>query len=292
MATSEAIRRPPPRRAGIGLHARHQPELLASTPPVGLGEVQGERLLGAGRNGMRVLDRTRGLYPVSLHGVGLSLGSSAPLDHGLLARLRRLVDRIEPLLVSDRLDSTPPDRSPAREPDRLPTRAEALDHVVSRIQAAQESLRRQILLESTSRYLAFADSRMSSMEFLAEAVRRSGCAILLDLNDVYVNAHNLGFDAAAWLDAVPARLVAQLHLSGHSFVPIGGGDGRKSIAVDSRDRPVAAPVWTLFRHAVARFGSRPTVVEWDVNLPPLDVLVLEAARADRIASEVCRAWTA
>lgn len=279
-------------RAGIGLRAPHQMELLSTPPPIGFVEVHSENYFGAGGRAIHFLEQTRELFAVSLHGVGLSLGSVDALDERHLASLARLVERIDPVLVSDHLCWCSVDGTHTHDLLPLPYTDEALEHIVPRVQAVQERLRRRILLENPSTYLEFAESLVPEPEFLAEVARRTGCGILLDVNNVYVSARNHGFDANAWLDAIPHDFVSEMHLAGHVINRIDDCDRGREIVIDTHSRPVAPAVWALYRHAVARFGSQPTIVEWDADLPTLDVLVLEAARADRIASEVNHAWTA
>jgi uncharacterized protein (UPF0276 family) len=206
--------------------------------------------------------------------VGLSLGSVDPLDEAHLARLAALVRRFEPAFVSEHLSWSSVDARHANDLLPLPFTEEALAHVVARIGAVQERLGRRILVENVSSYVAFDESSLAEAQFVSEAVRRAGCGLLLDVNNIWVNAVNHGFDARRYLEAVEARHVEEYHLAG--FEPDG------DLLIDTHAARVSEEVWSLFRDAVARFGPRPTIVEWDANLPALDVLLDEAARAEAL----------
>jgi len=268
------VDRPPPPGAGIGLRAPHHAELECTAPPVALLEVHSENYFGAGGRELAALERLRGRYPLSLHGVGLSLGSADPLDLRHLAAVEGLARRFEPHLVSEHLSWSSIDGRYANDLLPLPFTRAALDHVVGRIGAVQDRLGRRILVENIASYLEFGESTMPEWEFVAAVARRSGCAILLDVNNVYVNSVNHGFDAHAYLAAMDPEAVAQYHLAGHEAGPFG--------LVDTHAAPVAPEVWALYAEAVARLGPRPTIVEWDANLPALGVLLGEARRADAI----------
>ena len=213
---------------------------------------------------------------MSLHGVGLSLGSCDPLDERHLERLAGLVRRYEPALVSEHLSWSSFGGRFANDLLPLPFTQEALAHVVGRIEAVQERLGRRILVENVSAYWAFPEAEMDEVEFLNEAARRSGCGILLDVNNLWVNATNHGYDALTALAAVDARLVGEMHLAGFEM--------QGELLIDTHACRVAEPVWALYRSALERFGPRPTLVEWDAQLPALDVLVGEAARARSIVA--------
>jgi uncharacterized protein (UPF0276 family) len=208
--------------------------------------------------------------------VGLSLGSSDPPDDEHLGRLAALVRRFDPLLVSEHLCWSSAGGRHANDLLPLPYTREALDHVVARIGRVQDALGREILVENVSSYLAFPGADMPEWEFVAEAARRSGSRVLLDVNNVYVNAANHGFDARRYLDAIPANLVGEIHLAGH--------EAREGLLVDTHGARVCDAVWSLYGRAVARFGARPTLVEWDTDIPELDVLLDEAATADAIVA--------
>jgi hypothetical protein len=267
--------------AGIGLRSPHHAEFLARRPEVALVEVHSENFFGGGRH-PDVLLRVRRDTPVSLHGIGLSLGSVDPLDLRHVRALAALIRKVEPTLVSDHLCWSSVGGVYANDLLPLPYTSKALLHVSRRVERVQELLRRRVLVENVSSYLQFEESEMAEWEFLAELARRSGCGVLLDVNNVYVSARNHGFDAFAYVDALPRGAVLEMHLAGHVANPVRLADGRDGeILIDSHSRPVAAPVWALYGHALERFGATPTIVEWDADLPPLDTLLAQAAEADR-----------
>ena len=267
-----------PSNAGIGLRAPHYRDVLESRPRVGWLEVHSENYFGAGGAPLHYLERIRSHYPVSLHGVGLSLGSSDPLDLRHLAKLKALVERFEPGLVSDHLAWSSVGGRHFNDLLPLPYTEESLAHVARRVLMVQEYLGRRLLVENPSTYAQFAESTIAEAEFLAELARRTGCGILLDVNNVYVSAANHRLDARRYLDCIPARHVAEIHLAGFTR---NHADGEQ-ILIDTHSRPVAAEVWALFAHAVARFGPRPTLIEWDVDLPPLALLAAEAGHAQAL----------
>lgn len=271
-----------PARAGIGLRAAHYDEFLATRPPVGWVEVISENLHAEGGRQPAVLEAVRRDYPLSLHGVGLSLGSADPLDRGHLARLARLVARFEPALVSEHASWSSVDGVFANDLLPLPLDEESLAHLVSRVGQVQDALGRELLVENVSTYLRPGRCTMSEWEFHVELARRAGCRLLLDVNNVYVNAVNHGFDAGRWIDAVPADLVGEIHLAGHH------GTAGDDLLIDTHDRPVPEPVWALYRRAVARLGHVPALIEWDARLPALEVLLAEARRADERVADCAR----
>jgi uncharacterized protein (UPF0276 family) len=257
------------RAVGVGLRAPHLEEILERRPALGFVEVHSENYFGAAA---ATLDRVRRDYAVSLHGVGLSLGSADPLDHRHLAKLDRLARRIDPLFVSEHLSWSRIDGRHANELLPMPFTVAAAIHVASRIAEAQERLGRRLLVENVSAYHAFPGAELEEREFVAEVIRRSGCALLLDVNNIHVNAANFGFDPRRYLGAVDAARVEQYHLGGH--------EARGDLLVDTHAARVSRPVWSLYREAVERIGPRPTLIEWDAALPPLDTL-LDEARAAR-----------
>lgn len=264
-----------PAQAGIGLRAPHVDEVIATRPAVGWLEVHAENYMGGGP-ALRDLERIRRDYPVSLHGVGLSLGTAEGLDVRHLERLHDLVERLEPVLVSDHLSWSSAGGAYFNHLLPLPYTEESLEVVRVNVLRAQERLGRALLVENPSSYLRFHDSPIPEPEFLAALARRTGCGLLCDVNNVYVSAHNLGLDPLAWLDAVPPDCIGELHLAGHGR---NEADGR-TVLIDDHGAPVATPVWALYDHALGRFGPRPTLIEWDTDLPPLAVLVDEARAAD------------
>lgn len=262
------------RGCGIGLRAPHVRHVLSERPPVAWFEAHSENYFADGGGALAALDRIRGDYPVSLHGVGMSLGSTDPLDRAHLAKLSRLVARIEPILVSEHLCWSGVGGRHFNDLLPLPYTEEALDHVCARVTLAQELLGRELLVENVSSYVAFADATIPEWEFVAEVARRTGCRLLLDVNNVHVNAVNHGFDADRYLAAIPAAAVGEIHLAGFETTRAG--------LIDTHGAPVAPEVWALYRRAIARFGARPTLIEWDVDLPPFAVLQREAATAQSI----------
>ncbi len=270
-----------PGSAGIGLRAPHYEEILERRPALSFLEVHSENFFCEGGAPLAWLERFRALYPLSLHGVGLSLGSVDALDERHLAKLEALTHRFEPALVSEHLCWSSYGARHANDLLPLPYTEEALDHVVERIERVQERLARRILVENVSSYVRFAHSTLAECDFVAEAARRSGCGILLDVNNVWVNACNHGFDAHRYLASMDAGAVGEIHLAG--FEREGG------LLVDTHGARVSAEVWALYAAALAGMGPRPTLVEWDVDLPALDVLLDET----RIArSHLARAATA
>jgi uncharacterized protein (UPF0276 family) len=264
------------RRAGIGLRAPHVAALLESRPALGFVEVHSENYFGAGGPAIAALERVRSEWPVSLHGVGLSLGSADRLDEGHLAKLRRLVERIDPAFVSEHLSWSAFGGRHANDLLPLPFDEETVAHVAARIAHVQEALGRPLMVENVSRYHAFVHSTLGEGEFVAEVVRRSGCRLLLDVNNVWVNAVNHGLDPREYLEALDGDTIGEIHVAGHERAAHG--------LVDSHAAPVSDEVWTLYAAAIARFGPRPTLVEWDAKLPALPVLLAEAAKADSIAA--------
>jgi uncharacterized protein len=222
--------------------------------------------------------RVRREVPVALHGVALGIGNADPLSSDYLNRLAGVIARVEPAWVSDHLCWSAYDGRYAHDLWPLPYTEESLAHVTARLHVVQERLRRPILLENVSRYLAFADSEIEEPAFLNELARRTGCGILLDVNNVYVTARNLGGDARAYVDAVLADRVGEVHLAGHTDA----GD----FVIDTHAAHVAEPVWDLYRRLVARTGPVPTLVEWDEDVPEFDVLAGEARRASTVEREV------
>jgi uncharacterized protein (UPF0276 family) len=268
---------PVPACAGIGLRSAHVHEILATRPALGWVEVHSENYFGRGIP-RRYLERIREDYPVSLHGVGLSVGSTDTLSRDHLSALRALIADIDPLFVSEHLSWSSVGGRYLNDLLPLPCTEEALAHVVARIGEIQERLGRQVLIENISSYLQFAESAIPEWEFLAELTNRSGCAVLLDVNNVYVSATNHGFDAFRYLQAIPVRAVREMHLAGFTRKTFEGGE----ILIDTHNRRVVPEVWRLYEAAVARFGAVPTLIEWDSELPPLAVLQDEARRAQAI----------
>ena len=271
-------------RAGIGLRAEHGAEFLEQDPDVGFIEVHAENYFGRGGLPLHVLRRARREHALSLHGVGLSIGSTDPLDPAHLQRLAELVDALQPAFVSEHLCWTSHRGVHLNDLLPLPLTEEALDHVAARVDAVQARLGRTILIENVSSYFEYADSTIPEPEFLAALARRTGCGVLLDVNNVYVSAANHGFDAIDYVERIPVDAVRELHLAGHVRKPCPGG----AMLIDSHSEPVCADVWSLYAVALRRFGALPTLIEWDSDLPPLDVLLGEAAKADAMLAALER----
>jgi len=270
--------RPIPAAAGIGLRGPYHGQFLEDQPAVAWLEAHSENFFAEHGIALGVLERIRRDYPISLHGVGLSIGSADPVDEDHLKMLRRLTDRIEPGMVSEHLCWGSIGGRHLNDLLPLPYTEEALDHMVERIQQIQEALGREILIENVSSYLEFVSSSIPEWEFLAVVAERSGCNLLLDINNIYVNAVNHGFDAQTYVEAISPARVAEMHLAGHTVRDCGD----RTILVDTHNTPVCEDVWALFEAAVRRFGARPTLIEWDSDFPPLDTLLAEADRAQRV----------
>ena len=279
--------------AGIGLRQPHYAALFETLPPLGFVEVHSENFFADGGAALAVLRQARENYDLSLHGVGLALGSAAGLDDWHLDRLVRLVDRIEPVRVSDHAcfaRAAPLDGAPVvHANDLLPIAftPAALDIMVGNVQQVQERLRRPMLVENLSAYVTFADQPMTEPAFFAELCRRSGCGMLLDVNNLMVNALNA--EAAdplaaccAFIDALPQGIVGEIHLAGYCQTD-GEADG---IVIDDHGSPVRPAVWSVYEHALRRFRAVPTLVEWDTDLPAFELLLAEAAHATSIATRV------
>jgi hypothetical protein len=263
-------------RAGIGFRAAHFHEIVASRPAVGWLEVHAENYMGGGTP-LRQLERIRADWPVSLHGVGLSLGGAEGVDRRHLERLADLVDRIEPALVSEHLAWSGTGGRYLNDLLPVPYTEEALAVVAANVARVQDRLRRPVLIENPSVYLRFIETALLEAEFLCALVHRTGCGLLCDVNNIYVSTTNVGGDADAWVDALPACAVGEIHLAGHC---VNDADG-VAILIDDHGSPVAPPVWRLYERAVRRFPTAVTLVEWDSNLPSLDTVVAEASKADR-----------
>ena len=285
MTTEPALPRlgpgPIPARAGIGLRAEHYDAVLRDRPPVGWLEVHSENHFGAGGKPLDYLERVRAHYPLSLHGVGLSVGSTDPLDRRHLAKLKELIRRFEPALVSEHLSWSSVGGRHLNDLLPLPYTEEALDHMIARVAQVQDVLGRPILIENPSSYLQFVESAMPEWAFLVELAERTGCGVLLDVNNIYVSARNHGFDTSAYLRAIPRHLVREIHLAGFTVNRVDDGE----LLIDTHSRPVWPAVWALYRQAIQRFGRIPTLIEWDTDLPELGALVDEAQRADAILEE-------
>ncbi len=263
--------------AGVGLRAPHYRRFLEHKPAVGWLEVHTENFVSRAGWDWHVLRTLRRDYPISLHGVGLGLGSARGFPERHLERIRLLVDQVEPMLVSEHLSWGAMQGRQLHDLLPLTLASDALALLAERVGRMQDVLRRQVLLENVSTYVRFHDDAMSEAEFLAELVRRTGCGVLLDVNNLYVNLRNHGEDPLAAIAALPAGCVGEIHLAGHLQA--------EHAVIDHHGAAVAEPVWDLYRAALSRFGRVPTLIEWDTDIPELDVLLQEAAKADRIAQD-------
>jgi uncharacterized protein len=275
---------PIPASAGIGLRAVHYREMLESLPAVGWLEVHSENYFGDGGAPHAYLTALRQEYPLSLHGVGLSLGSTDPLNRPHLHKLKGLIERYQPALVSEHLSWGSVDGRCFNDLLPLPYTEEALTHLCERVAATQDILGCGILLENPSTYLQFLYSPIPEAEFLSELAGRTGCGILLDINNLYVGARNHGLDAQSYLARLRAEAVAEMHLAGFTVNRFADGE----LLIDTHSRPVYPEVWALYRAALARFGPRPTLIEWDTEIPALHVLTAEADKAQSLLEEVSR----
>lgn len=271
-------------QVGIGLRGAHYREMLAQRPPVDWLEVHTENYLAEGGWDMHVLATLRADYPVSLHGVGLGIASVHGFSTSHVERIARLAERVEPMLVSEHLCWAATSRGVLNDLLPLPLVRASLELVCERVDLVQTMLRRPILLENVSTCLRFPGDDWGETEFLARVASRTGCGVLLDINNLYVNQCNHGEDALAALAALAPGQVGELHLAGHCR------DG--DLVVDHHGAPVSDPVWELYRAALRRFGPVPTLIEWDTNLPPLSTLLGEAERARACAGEECMAKAA
>lgn len=262
-----------PRAAGIGLRPPHIGEVVRTRPAVAWFEVHAENYFGGGAN-LAALQKVRADYPISLHGVGLGLGSAGPLDIEHLTHFRSLMDRIEPQAVSEHLCWNRLDDECFNDLLPLPYSPAALDWMCARVSEAQDALGRPLLIENLSSYVAFDDDRIPEGEFLAALALRTGCGLLLDVNNLYVNEHNLGRDARAAMAALPLDAVAEIHIAGFEV----RDDG---LWLDTHGTPVRDEVWALLDEALTRFGPLPVLLERDTHLPGFDALLAESARAQR-----------
>lgn len=267
-----------PARAGISLKSRHIQEILDIAPDIGWFEVHTENYMGAGGFPHACLDEIRKNYPLSLHGVGLSLGTAGRLDPAHLLKIRELAARYEPGLISEHLSWSIADGHYLNDLLPLPYTAESLKIVVEHVAETQEFLGRRILLENPSVYVRFRHSEMSEPDFLTEVARQTGCGILLDVNNIYVSASNIGFDPLAYLAAIPPGLVGEIHLAGHHVRQWQG----HVIRIDDHGSTVCSDVWQLYQRAIAQCGAAPSLIEWDTDVPALAVLLGEAQRADEL----------
>lgn len=265
--------------AGVGLRLQHLATVLRDRPKAAWFEVHPENFI-ANPHAAELLCEIAALYPVSVHSVGISVGSAAGLDRAHLARTAALIARLDPILVSGHLAWSTHEGEYLNDLLPLPYTRESLAIVCDHIDAVQDALGRAYHLENPSNYLGFAHSTMTETQFLCEVVARTGCSLLCDVSNIHVSAHNLGYDARRYLDELPGAAIGEFHLGGFEMEAEEGGT---EVIIDTHARPIDASAWDLYAHAVARFGRRPTLIEWDSALPDISVLLDEAAKADAVA---------
>ncbi len=273
-----------PAAPGVGYKAQHFADITADPAPVEWLEIHAENYMGDGGRPIAQLRHLAERFAVSAHGIGLSIGGAAPLDRAHLARLKHLCDWLQPVSFSEHLAWSTHDSHFLNDLLPLPYTSATLTRVADHIDEVQETLGRRMLLENPSSYLAFAESTMEETEFLQEIARRTGCGLLLDVNNVFVSATNLGLDPCAYIEAFPLGLVGEIHLGGHDE---DADDHGAALLIDSHGREVADPVWALLEHVLDRTGPRPVLVEWDNNIPQWPALAAEARRAAEALGRVC-----
>lgn len=277
-------RHPPALAAGVGLRLQHLATVLHDRPKAAWFEVHPENFI-ANPHAAELLQEIASLYPVSVHSVGISVGSASGLDRAHLARTRSLIARLDPILVSGHLAWSTHEGEYLNDLLPLPYTRESLAIACDHIDEVQDALGRAYHLENPSNYLGFAQSTMTETQFLGEIVVRTGCRLLCDVSNIHVSAHNLGFDARRYIDELPGAAIGEFHLGGFELE---AEDGGTDVIIDTHARPIDDQAWTLYAHAVARFGARPTLIEWDSALPAFDVLLAEAAMADAVADKAMR----
>jgi uncharacterized protein (UPF0276 family) len=269
---------PIPAKAGIGLRFQHHQAVLETRPDVSWMEVHTENYMGGGAP-LRCLDAIRRDMPISLHGVGLSLGSAEGIDPAHLERIRKVAERVEPGLMSEHIAWNIAGGTFLADLLPLPMTEEALEVVCRHVDQTQSYLKRRILVENPSTYIAFGNSIIPEWEFMVAVAARTGCGILCDVNNICVSAHNHDSDASAYIAALPPDAIGEIHLAGHSLKTLADGS---ILRIDDHGSRVSNEVWCLYQQAIARFGAVPTLIEWDNEVPPLEVLLLEARYADRL----------
>jgi len=278
---------PIPAKAGIGLRFQHHQTVIDTRPDVAWMEVHTEIYMGGGTP-LRYLDAIRRDAPISLHGVGLSLGSAEGLDPAHLRRIKQVAERIEPGLMSEHIAWSVVDGNYLADLLPLPMTEEALDVVCRHVDQMQNYVNRRILVENPSTYVTFRHSTIPEWEFMTAVAARTGCGILCDVNNIYVSAQNHGWDASAYLAGLPPTAIGEIHLAGHAVRQLSDGN---ALRIDDHGSAVIPEVWALYQEALARFGPVPTLIEWDNNIPPLEMLLTEARRAAAFISDVERGVT-
>ena len=264
-----------PDRAGVGLKTEHAGELLEARLELGWVEVHAENYMVPGGPRLATLEAVREIYPLSLHGVALSLGGTERPDRGHLRALRALVDRYEPGLVSEHVSWSVHEGKYFADLLPVPLTSEALDRLCMNIDETQEMLGLRILIENPSNYIHLSNSEIPEAEFLVTAARSTGCGLLVDVNNVWVSAANVGYDAEVYIDALPIELIGEIHVAGHAR-----DEADERLLIDSHGGPVSADVWALYERLIRRCGPKPTLVEWDTDIPAWPVLHAEARKAD------------
>lgn len=262
---------------GLGLRADHYEQVLNDRPAVDWLEIISENYMIEGGKPLHYLDRIRELYPMVMHGVSMSIGSTAPLNFDYLADLKKLIARVQPEWVSDHLCWTGVHGRNLHDLMPLPYTEETIAHVAARVEQVQDYLGRQILLENVSSYVTYEASQISEWEFLTAITEQADCLLLLDINNIYVSSHNHAFDPLEYLDGVPGDRIRQFHLAGHSY--------KDHLIIDTHDHPICDPVWFLYQQAIERFGQVSTMIERDDKIPPLEDLVTELDVARRLAAK-------
>ena len=270
--------KPIPARAGIGLRAEHYHEVLNRLPDIGWFEVHSENYFGDGGRPLHYLEKISEHYPLSLHGVGLSIGSSDALNIAHLDKLKRLISRFQPALVSEHLSWGSFGGRHFNDLFPMPYTSEALQHMVTQVAQVQDYLDKQILIENVSSYLQFDCSTIPEWEFITELASQSGCGILLDVNNIYVNSKNHSFNPYKFINAIPVELVQEIHLAGHTVKQFEDSE----ILIDTHNKRVTNDVWSLYESTARRFNQVPVLIEWDSDIPELDVLLGEANKAEQI----------
>ncbi len=284
MATAVPLNRDAPHQVGVGLRLPHLAEVVATRPPAAWFEIHPENFL-ANPHATELLMEVSQHYPVSIHTVGVSIGSASGVDHSHLARIRALIDAVDPILVSGHLAWSTHAGEYLNDLLPLPYDDETLRLLVTHIDEVQGRLGRPYLVENPSSYVGFGTSTMTEVEFLSELVSRTGCQLLCDVSNVHLSAHNMGYDARQYIDGLPAHAIGELHLGGFTPEEDEANPGVQ-LLVDTHATVVAEPAWELYAYALRRFGPKPTLIEWDNDMPPLSTLLAEARRAETIASQV------
>lgn len=267
-----------PSKVGLALKADHYQTVLESLPKVGWFEIHSENFFADGGANLKLLEEVRSHYPMSFHGVGLSLGSADGLDSTHVEKLVRLVNRFEPGLVSEHVSWSNVDGQTMNDLLPIPYTQEAVEIISKNISTIQDTLKRQILVENPSTYLAFKHSEITEAEFMAQVAKQSGCGILLDINNLYVSEHNHGTDIDAYFESLPQDAIGEMHLAGHSECHT---KNSQKILIDDHGSHVIEPVWQRYQQAIATIGSTPTLIEWDTNIPSFEALYAEGQKAQQ-----------